>query len=83
MAPQATLSEGQRAETKELLRLAVGTRLTILENIVESSNVCINQINKQLDTKLKGLLEFFPIDELKEDDITTGEQYVAAMIKAA
>ena len=59
------MSEGQRAETKELLRLAVGTRLTILENIVESSNVCINQ----LDTKLKGLLEFFPVDELKEDDI--------------
>ena len=50
-----------------------------MENIVESSNVCINA----LDLKVKGILEFFPVDVYKDEEVRTGDDWVNKVASAA
>ena len=51
-----------------------------MEVVVESANHCITELEK----KVKTVLDFFPIEELKHsDDIHKGEDYIARVSKTA
>lgn len=50
-----------------------------MEQIVSSNGVTV----ETCDNKIKSLLEFFPVEELKFSDINNGEDYITKLAKTA
>ena len=50
-----------------------------MEVVAESSNHCLTELEK----KVKSLLEFWPLEELKHNEIYKGDDYIARVSKTA
>ena len=53
--------------------------MDVVENNVESSNACIDK----LDAKVNGVLEFFPIEDLKDEEVHSGGDWVNKLARSA
>ena len=67
------------AKTKELITEMINDRIGSFETIIGACNVNVEQCER----KLASLIEFFPVDELKYQDVKTGEEFIIKIAKEA